>query len=242
MIKVDRELTPEIATIVTLAGLRGIRNYSIENDIILDDDPTSSQWQEPLKDAESLGSACAAYSIDAATGRDVLEQRGRWLSWINALSDKYGMSLAIGRLLESSTNIVINSYLSLFEGIAKSHTGQALKSVEELVLKRNQADFSLPDLYNNRLLVFSPLSTDYLLACLLNKTIQRSLSLTCFRLKPLILSRTRGWGYRPLAIPDPKDESLADITRVEVFVDNPSTDSRTIRVATEAVSIFWRNR
>lgn len=141
----------------------------------------------------------------------------------------------------SATYLKLNPYLYYVRGISER---AQFAELEKVVIRQNEAPFNLSDLSDNQLLILSPLSTDYLMACILQKVVQQFLTPACFRLKPLILSHKFDTLLKPLAIPDPKDPSLAGITRVEIFVETPSPDywSSTTKMSLKAASIFRRNQ
>ena len=90
--------------------------------------------------------------------------------------------------------------------------------LEQYILETEATGLSIQDLYDNSLMVFSPLSTDYLTACLLHRFARLYLTLECFRIKPIILD-----GYlKPVAIPEVSRDNpwMTGVDRIEAFVEN----------------------
>lgn len=95
----------------------------------------------------------------------------------------------------------------------------------------------MQDLSDRQVMILSPLSQDFLIACLLRQFVMQSLSPACFKLKPIIVS-SRSADYRKvIAMPDYRDDEYKDINSVGVFVEN-NTTGQTMGVSKEAAQRF----
>lgn len=195
MIRIDREFTPN-----------------------KDSDPISSQNQDYLADAEGLGKSCADYLVNTYRGKDKEEE---WFRQVNVLAEKYGLQHYIPRIASEPYDLYICSKADMFKDFCRRpKKPEDLEYINRDILVRNRASFSLQDLYNPRMIIFSPLSTDYLLAYLLRKFVEISLSEDYFMLKPIIVSSRNAYWMRVLAMPDYRDKAYANTGYGGIFVEN----------------------
>lgn len=229
-------------TSATLGALRGIRQ-TFWRSLIGKINPISPENQESLEDTEALGSACATYLVALVTGKQIAEAGEQWIHIVSAVTQKYNLCDIVQSHLAEPRNNVVDSYWGILEDLADGRTNpRYLKLIEREILDHNQAGFALSDLYDSHLIVFSPLSTDYLIACLLHKSVQQFLSPSCFKLKPLILSPHDAYiAPRLIAMPNYLDDSYADLTKAGIFTEN-NTSYQTMRASKEAVRRFCFDR
>lgn len=194
---------------------------------------TPAQCRQFLLDAESVGSAFARFLIVSAN-EPVNEGKDDWLRTMVELSPKYHSFPAVA--LRSSWRAAaarLGSIVSLLNDLAPTMTDQATrKSFEQHCLEHDETGLSLQDLLDPRLVIFSPLASDYLQACLLQRVVTNYLAPDCFILKPMILNR-----YLELvAMPDcDADQSwMVGANRKEAFVVN-NTSHDTLRATLRAV-------
>lgn len=108
-------------------------------------------------------------------------------------------------------------------------------------LTPHDCNLSSKDLFDTKLLVLAPLSTDYLMLSFIQRCTQEFLHPLSFSLKPIILSeRTPGCPLKVLAVPDFKDQSFSDIERIGVFVDS-SGSGRTISAMEKIAGEFHKD-
>lgn len=237
MIDLNKEVSPYQSINVTYAALRHIR-YVAQEQVAPDVEPDSDLCQEFILDSESLGLTSARYIVDGFTGGDVSNQKKDWLSSLEAVALKYGLSTLFSRVLSHhSESGRLCAYLNELRGESDDPLKpENLEVIERLVLNNNEANFSVADLKDEHLLVLSPLSTDYLIVSLLQRYTQQFLAPTSFSLKPLIVTDRWEW-LRLVAMPSFRDRDYSDITRVEVFVEN-NTTGRTMNASWEAARRF----
>ncbi|OGH17677.1 MAG: hypothetical protein A3C22_02255 [Candidatus Levybacteria bacterium RIFCSPHIGHO2_02_FULL_37_10] len=237
-----REFSPDEILEATLFGLRTIR--AICDKKVGFASPTSLPCQEYIADAEVLGLTTADYLLHPFGENGTVEQRNAWLSTIDRISGKYGYNLlsVITNSFSRSRDITlpkISSSLNFLIALTRDSSGTtSLKDLEKYILERDTTALSAQDLCCNNLIVFSPLSLDYLIACLFHKYTQQFLSADCFRLKPLILSSHSRGHLRVVAMPDLKDDNYAEVTKTKIFVEN-NFSGETMRVSREAVHRYY---
>ncbi|MCL5019410.1 MAG: hypothetical protein M1426_02890 [Patescibacteria group bacterium] len=237
-----REFSSDEILEATLYGLRTIREAS--EDQIRNLSPISTQCQGYIADAETLGLSAADYLMHPF-GEDVTtEQQKAWFSIVNRISDKYGYDplKAVTNRHSRTTNqsfLKISSSLDLLRSLCKDPFNSAyLADLEACILEKDKTKLSSQDLCENDLIIFSPLSMDYLIACLFHRYTQQHLSSDCFRLKPLILSRHYEPCFRAIAMPDLKDDDYTGITKTKIFIEN-NFSGDTMRVCHEAVRRYY---
>lgn len=220
----------------TLISLRMIRGAAEQNEAGYHN-PTSSVSLDLLNDAEALGQSCATKLIN--TGNIEGEQENSWNIIVQRLSNKY-LTSPISRYKgkDNETNTVgrLNSILRLLGVFSGEALNQHVHDLDKYILESGRTGLSLEDISNNQTIVLSPLSTDYLIACLLQRHIQQSDSPQSFRLKPIILDSY----LIPIAIPHLKDKNLDSLCKVRVFIEN-NTSNETLKASLKAAQIFRGN-
>lgn len=112
---------------------------------------------------------------------------------------------------------------------------------EAAILSNHSGNLSWKNLSNPQLLIFSPLSSDYLLAAFIQRCTQDYLHSSSFSLRPIILSeRVPGHFPRVLAVPDVRDPAFQNIQQTGVFIDYSGTE-RTIVTTRKAAEEFQNN-
>lgn len=215
----------------TLTILRKIRGFPLSL-WMGDPDYTPAQVQQFLLDAERIGMTCAQLLIDPLDGEATEERVKAWLSIRDELDTKYSRfpSIPTGRPVENSVHKVLIALPSLRKRVpdrSRQETEEAL----QFILNQNETGLLVQDLYNNRLVVFSPLSADYLEACLVHRVVE-TLTPSGFRLKPIILTGDR-LKPEPVAMPDPGDWMIG-INEMGAFVEN-NTSYGTLKATLRAM-------
>lgn len=109
------------------------------------------------------------------------------------------------------------------------------------IFSNHSGNLSWKNLSNPQLLIFSPLSSDYLLAAFIQRCTQEYLHSSSFSLKPIILSeRMPGYFPRVLAIPDARDPAFGNIQQTGVFIDYSGSE-RTMMTTIKAAEEFQNN-
>lgn len=228
----ERERKTEVIT-ATIALLRKIRGFPMSLRI---GDPayTPAERQQFLLDAERIGLSCANLLL-APPDKGTMEDEERlWREDMDVLSPKYSSfpEIAVRRAYPEDTLVNIESMLAHLELPPREfHT------LEEYILEKKATGLSVQDLYDNRLMIFSPLSTDYLKACLLHRFAMLYLTPVCFRVKPIILDRY----LEPRAMPDISGDNtwITGVDRIEAFVEG-NTSYETLTATQRAIWKFSR--
>lgn len=182
-----------------------------------------------LIDAERVGSACASFLI-APPGESMVEERDVWYKMMVELSPGYSNRREVtymGDSLEGSTQRVHGKLRLLAHIITDSRMQEEF---QRYFRDWGENKLSLEDILDNRRIVFSPLSTDYLTAALLHRFAEVYLASECFRLKPIIFDRNLRLA---VAITDYVEDFDA-IKRIGVFVEC-STSGGTLRATWRAI-------
>lgn len=221
---------------ITLITLRRMRGAAEQEECYRN--PRSTTAQRILSDAEALGLSCAETLVNTKIPE---EDSGKsWSILIENLSKRYNaapVSRHAGRYNEESALERLYPDLSLLNCFSGEPFEQYSQDFNEMVLgtgNRSLFGLSGEDIFDNQIVVFSPLSTDYLKACLFQRHVQLFVSPNCFRLKPIILDRC----LRPVAVPVSDNESIADFCKTRVFVEDNLSNS-TLRASLNAVRIFF---
>lgn len=210
----------------TIRLLRKIRGAT-EGLYVGDPDYTPAQRRQFLVDAEQAGSV-AAGSLMVSHNESVAEKKDEWLKMMGELSPKYAKFKEVSRhSLDPAARrveVISDSFRSFGPSVANSVFQRGFQEFLQNLQGFGTADVSVRHLTDNRLVIFSPLAADYLIASLLHRFTDIYLSHDCFRLKPIILDRD----LRPVAIPNINDD-LPGTKRLRAFVENSTSGQHTLR-------------
>lgn len=223
--EIPQDLSQTDVLIRTLGLLRKIRGFPAY---------TFAQARQFFLDAERSGVVCANLLI-VPPDKSVVEEKNIWLKMMAELSTKYSNFPEITVMrspLEDAAQRVGRTIRTLKILVPTIADSSIQKDFDRSFPFWYEDDLSLKSLCNNKKTVFSPLSTDYLTACMVRRFIEIHVTPDCFRLRPIILDSY----LRPVVPPD-FIESLGWLESAEwvsVFIENRNTGA-TRRATWEAV-------
>lgn len=226
----ERHPSDDITVHTTLEGLRLIRAWST----------IKSVDKKSLKDAEDLANAGADYIFDLMENRKNSNQRKHWLAQVEQTENRYGR-IDLPGFFDGKRASFTDYFEGCFEFI-KSYSNNRDFDLS-VILHLDSNGLSPQDLYDRRLLVLSPLSSDYLIASFIQKCVRQFLSPQCFSLKPIILNMRRARETKPLkvlAVPDFRDPEFSEVERVGLFLDSYGS-CRTLCAGKRAVTEFQKD-
>lgn len=194
-----------------------------------------------VRDAEAVGETTAQYLIDPLNGNSDNVQRDRLEALLGRINCQYGRNRAFATY-EGAAQIKVKDFLatrlSAYRFLANTSD---LMEHEDLwkILRGSDNNRLMPDLniFQRRLGIVSPLSSDYFNAVLLKRFIQIYTTLPAFQLKPLILSGS--WiddSKETLGQRDPVFDAAVDEIAIWTNIDN---SFRTRTAATQAIGKIY---
>lgn len=145
-----------------------------------------------ITDAEQVGTIAASYIIDSIGGQRSQETERRLSDSLTGFEEKYAEyreSLVSPEWSRIKLRFGLPSHLDSFRLLAKAPNPNEHDSLwKHAIGTDNLKQMSDLGIFNNRLGVISPLSSDYFQAVLLQRFIQQHIKAPCFKLKPLVLS------------------------------------------------------
>ncbi len=143
-----------------------------------------------IRDAESVGALAGAYIVDPI-GKSEDQEKPELLAALEGLEANYRTHKPYTQLSEWAVIRVkdfVPSYLDAYRLLSRNpdpvHHDRLWRS---LMGSNNEKLMPDLDMFNDRLGIVSPLSSDYLFASLLQHFIEQHTELPCFKIKPLIL-------------------------------------------------------